>query len=101
MTPNGVQVEFDSIEFAKQWNPGFDESKLGSAITPFFHAASREAVDRVYARLTAAGYASQKAPEDVFWGALYAIVEDLDGNSVGMMSAIDESMRRRPPVAPG
>jgi catechol 2,3-dioxygenase-like lactoylglutathione lyase family enzyme len=31
VTSNGVRVEFDSVAFAKQWNPGLDEAKLGSA----------------------------------------------------------------------
>jgi uncharacterized glyoxalase superfamily protein PhnB len=96
---NGVRVEFDSIVFAKQWNPGLDETKLGSAIIPIFHVAVRDEVDRVHTRVTAAGYRSHKEPEDAFWGARYAIVEDPDGNSVGIMSAIDPAMRR-PPVPP-
>jgi uncharacterized glyoxalase superfamily protein PhnB len=96
-TSNGVRVEFDSVAFAKQWNPGLDEAKLGSAVLPFFHVSSREEVDRVHARVTAAGHGSQKAPEDAFWGARYAIVEDPDGNSVGIMSPVDESKRRPPP----
>ena len=99
-TSNGIRVEFDSVAFAKQWNPGFDESKLGSATIPIFHVATREEVDRVYARVVQAGYRSHKAPEDAFWGARYAIVEDPDGNSVGIMSAIDPSMRRPPPPPP-
>ena len=97
---NGVRVEFDSVAFAKQWNPELDEAKLGSAVIPFFHVPSREEVDRVHARVRAAGHRSQKAPEDAFWGARYAIVEDPDGNSVGIMSPIDESMRRPPPPPP-
>ena len=100
VTSNGVQVEFDSLAFAKQWNPGLDESKLGTAALPFFHVATREDVDRVHARVTAAGYRSQKAPEDAFWGARYAILEDPDGNAVGIMSSIDESKRRPPPRPP-
>jgi catechol 2,3-dioxygenase-like lactoylglutathione lyase family enzyme len=100
VTSNGVGVEFDSIAFAKQWNPGLAESRLGSATIPIFHVAARDDVDRVHARVTAAGYGSQKAPEDAFWGARYAIVEDPDGNAVGIMSPIDESMRRPPPPAP-
>jgi predicted lactoylglutathione lyase len=100
VTANGVRVEFDSIAFAKQWNPGLDETKLGSAVLPLFHVSSREDVDRVHARVTAAGHRSHKAPEDAFWGARYAIVEDPDGNSVGVMSAIDESARRPPPPLP-
>lgn len=99
-TANGVRVELDSVWFAKQWNPGLDETRLGSAVIPIFHVASREDVDRVHARVTAAGYKSHKAPEDAFWGARYAIVEDPDGVSVGIMSAIDASMRRPPPDLP-
>ena len=99
-TSNGVRVELDSVAFAKQWNPGLDETKLGSAVIPIFHVASREEVDRVHARVTAAGHRSHKDPEDAFWGARYAIVEDPDGNSVGIMSAIDASKRRPPPPLP-
>jgi uncharacterized glyoxalase superfamily protein PhnB len=100
VTSNGVRVEFDSVAFAKQWNPGLDEAKLGSAVLPIFHVSLRDEVDRVHARVAAAGYRSHKAPEDAFWGARYAIVEDPDGNSVGIMSPIDESKRRPPPPPP-
>jgi catechol 2,3-dioxygenase-like lactoylglutathione lyase family enzyme len=100
VTSNGVRVELDSIAFAKQWNPGLDEATLGSAAIPFFHVAAREEIDRVHARVAAAGFKSQKAPEDAFWGARYAIVEDPDGNAVGIMSPIDDSMRRPPPHPP-
>jgi catechol 2,3-dioxygenase-like lactoylglutathione lyase family enzyme len=100
VTSNGVRVELDSVAFAKQWNPGLDETKLGSAAILFFHVASREDVDHVHARVLAAGHRSHKSPEDAFWGARYAIVEDPDGNSVGIISSIDDSMRRSPPPPP-
>jgi catechol 2,3-dioxygenase-like lactoylglutathione lyase family enzyme len=100
VTSNGVQIEFDSVAFAKQWNPGLDEARLGTATLPFFHVASREDVDRVHARVTGAGYRSLQPPADAFWGARYAIVEDPDGNSVGIMSSIDESKRLPPPPPP-
>jgi len=100
VTSNGVRVELDSVAFAKQWNPGLDEAKLGSAVIPIFHVPSREEVDRIHARVTAAGYRSHKVPEDAFWGARYSIVEDPDGTSVGIMSPIDESKRRPAPPPP-
>jgi len=100
-TANGVRVELDSVAFARQWNPGLDETKLGSSVIPIFHVSSREDVDRVHARVVAGGHRSHRAPEDAFWGARYAIVEDPDGSSVGIMSAIDDSMRRPPPPPPG
>ena len=52
----------------------------------FFDVASRDDVDRGVAALTAAGYVCQKAPEDVFGGVRYAIVEDPDGNAIGLTS---------------
>jgi uncharacterized glyoxalase superfamily protein PhnB len=100
VTSNGVQVELDSVAFAKQWNPGLDEARLGSAAIPFFQLPSREEVDSVHARVVAAGYRSQKTPEDAFWGARYAIVEDPDGSPVGITSPIDGSRRRPPPPPP-
>jgi predicted lactoylglutathione lyase len=99
-TSNGIRVEFDSVAFAKQWNPGLDDSKLGSATITIFHVEPRDEVDRVHARVVQAGYRSHKAPEDAFLRARYAIVEDPDGNSVGIMSPIDPAMRRPPPPPP-
>ena len=61
-TSNGVRVEFDSVAFAKQWNPGLDEPRLGSAVIPIFHVSSREEVDRVHARVTAAGHRATGRP---------------------------------------
>jgi len=58
---------------------------------------SREAVDERYDVLTSAGYRSQLAPMDAFWGARYAIVEDPDGNAVGIMSPSDPAYRSEPP----
>jgi catechol 2,3-dioxygenase-like lactoylglutathione lyase family enzyme len=97
---NGVRVELDSVAFAKQWNPGLDETRLGSAVIPIFHVSSREEVDRIHARVTAAGHRTHQPPEDAFWGARYAIVEDPDGTSIGIMSPIDDSRRRPPPPPP-
>lgn len=45
---NGVRVEFDSVSFAKQWNPGLDAARLRSAAIPFFFVASRQEVDDVH-----------------------------------------------------
>jgi catechol 2,3-dioxygenase-like lactoylglutathione lyase family enzyme len=100
MTSNGVVVDLDSVAFAKRWNPGLDESKLGGGAIPFFYVGSRDEVDRIHDRVKAAGHRIQKAPDDAFWGARYAIVEDPDGNPVGIMSPIDESRRSDPPPPP-
>jgi uncharacterized glyoxalase superfamily protein PhnB len=62
-----------------------------------FGVASREEVDRRCADLAAAGYRVQQRPYDAFWGARYSVVEDPDGNPVGLMSPIDPKRRSWPP----
>ena len=98
--PNGMRLELDSVAFAKQWNPGWKGSGGGGMSVLFFSVPAREDVDAVFARMTEAGSAAQQRPEDAFWGARYAIVEDPDGNAVGIMSPVDPAQRREPPPAP-
>ena len=63
-----------------------------------FSLASRAAVDELYAALVAAGHSGSQPPYDTFWGARYAVVEDPDGNPVGLMSPLDPSRRRPGPA---
>ena len=99
--PNGTRVEFDSVAFAEQWNPGLRGRAAGTVGgVLFFYVATREKVDEIFQTLVGAGHRAQKSPEDAFWGARYAIVEDPDGNAVGIMSEIDPSKRRAPPAPP-
>ena len=42
MNERVVLVEFDSVAFAEQRNPGLDEAKLGSAVIPIFHVSSHD-----------------------------------------------------------
>ena len=98
--PEGMRLEFDSAVFAQQWNAGWRENGAGNRAVLFFGVANREDVDRVYATTIGAGSRSQQAPTDAFWGARYAIVEDPDGNSVGLMSPMDRSKGFPPPAPP-
>jgi uncharacterized protein YndB with AHSA1/START domain/uncharacterized glyoxalase superfamily protein PhnB len=100
VTSNGVALELDSGAFARQWNPGLDETRAGPPAIPFFHVGSPEEVDRIHDRIVAAGHRSHQAPTDAFWGARYAIVEDPDGRTVGIMTPVDDSKRRPPPAPP-
>jgi catechol 2,3-dioxygenase-like lactoylglutathione lyase family enzyme len=90
--PGGVDLDFDSVEFARHWDKGW---QTGAAVFGF-KVDSRERVDAIYADLTGVGYRGQQEPYDVFWGARYAIVEDPDGNAVGIMSPVDPSRRSSP-----
>lgn len=91
--PGGVDLDFDSEEFARRWDEGWS----GGMGVIGFKVAGREQVDEIYADLTGAGYRGQQKPYDAFWGARYAIVEDPDGNAVGIMSPIDPARRQPAP----
>ena len=59
---------------------------VGQNVSLAFLCGSPAEVDAAYARITAAGYKSRKAPWDAFWGQRYAVVEDPDGNAVDLFA---------------
>jgi uncharacterized glyoxalase superfamily protein PhnB len=91
--------DLDSSDFASHWNAGWARGDTGAVIG--FRVSSRDAVDELYERLTAAGHPGQQPPYDAFWGARYAVVQDPAGNAVGIMSPSDEAHRSEPPAPPG
>jgi catechol 2,3-dioxygenase-like lactoylglutathione lyase family enzyme len=97
--PSGYSLELDTEGFVPQWDSGWRGGTGGSSVLGF-EVGSREAVDEVYAELTGAGYAGHQRPYDTFWGTRYAMVDDPDGNSVGIMSPIEESRKFWPPEPP-
>ncbi|HXK21917.1 MAG TPA: VOC family protein [Myxococcota bacterium] len=95
----GLILHFDSPALAKVYDRGWREpTGTGTRSVLTFRVASREEVDRLHGRVTSLGYASAQPPFDAFWGARYAIVEDPDGNHVGLMSEIDPARRTAPPT---
>ena len=97
--PNGVDLEFDSVALAQEYNAGWREPPSGSGrCVVGFKLPSRDAVDDRYAELIGAGYPGRRPPYDAFWGARYAIVADPDGNEVGLMSPTDPARRAASPA---
>lgn len=92
----GLVLDIDSVEFAEKWNHGWPGNGHTGGVLGF-SVASREAVDELYEDLTGAGYRGQQPPYDAFWGARFAIVEDPDGNAVGLMSPMEPDRRSAPP----
>lgn len=88
----GLMLEIDTVQLTRSYDPGWQEPAGGSRNTFQFRLASREAVDACYAELTGAGYGGHKPPWNAFWGARYAIVDDPDGNSIGLTSAADPAL---------
>lgn len=96
--PGGTIVHFDSAALAQVYDRGWREPDgSGSRNVYSFHVPTREDVDRIHARLCALGHRSAQPPYDAFWGSRYAIVEDPDGNHVGLMSPRDPAKGTAPP----
>lgn len=87
-----LALDLDSVEFASQWDPGW----RGGMGLLTFRVADRERVDEIFSSLTGAGYRGQLAPCNAFWGSRFAVVEDPDGNAVGIMSPVDPDKRGDP-----
>jgi predicted enzyme related to lactoylglutathione lyase len=94
-TSGGLDFDLDSVQSAKGWNQAQTDDRTGPIIG--FRLPTREAVDERYAAVTGAGYQGLQPPFDAFWGARYAIVEDPEGNPVGLMSPVDPARRTPPP----
>ena len=61
-------VEFDNEPGVKLWHAGWRESGEGARTVIGFSLLSREAVDELYAKVTAAGHPGRQPPYDAFWG---------------------------------
>lgn len=97
-TEGGADIDLDTAGFAQVWNKGWKgRGDLVGRVVVGFDLESREAVDRTYADMTAAGHRGLQPPFDAFWGARYAVLEDPNGVAVGLMSPIDPEKRHWPP----
>ena len=93
--PNGATVEFGTAELTRSYDPNWQEPSGPSSNTINFELASREAVDAMYQKLTNAGYTGHLAPCDPPWQSRFAIVDDPDGNVVGLHSPRDRAGDRK------
>ncbi len=97
--PNGFHLHFDSVALTKSFNCGWPEAPgTGTRNIVGFSMPSRESVDECYADLVIAGYTGRQPPYDTFWGARCAVIEDPDGNHVGLMSPLDPARKTAPPA---
>ena len=96
--PSGLIVHFDSEALARAYDRGWrPPSGKGTRAVLNFKVASRTDVDALHDQMCKRGSASTQPPFDAFWGARYAIIEDPDGNHVGIMSPSDAAHRTAPP----
>ena len=91
-----ADVDIDSQPLADIYNAGF-RTRASRGIVIGSSVDTRDDVDRIHAAVVTAGHQSRQVPYDAFWGARYAVVADPDGNDVGIMSPMDDTMRSWPP----
>ena len=94
--PGGPAIEWDTEQFAAQWDSG-SRGATGGATVLGFSVPTRQSVDELYAELTSGGYRGHQQPYDACWGSRYAIVDDPDGNPVGLMSPRSPELQHWPP----
>lgn len=92
---NGATLEFGTAALTRSYDPNWQEPNLPGTNTINFELASREAVDAMYEKLTGAGYTAHLAPCDPPWEARFAIVDDPNGNIVGLHSPRNREGDRR------
>jgi catechol 2,3-dioxygenase-like lactoylglutathione lyase family enzyme len=90
-----VDLQFESRRLAHAYNAGFAAER--GRVVIGVELESREAVDALWTALLEESVQGLQPPFDGFWGARYAIVEDPDGNPVGLSSAVDPARRTPPP----
>ena len=90
---DGIDFDLDSVAFATNWDRGWPGA---GGVVVSFRTEEREAVDRIYERMIAAGYEGEQPPYDAFWGARFAIIKDPGGNAIGLMSPAEDAYRSRP-----
>lgn len=89
----GAHLSLSTERVVRMYDPGWrlPQKPPGGALQ--FQLESREAVDTLFAELTAAGYHGHLPPVDAFWGNRYAEVDDPDGSIVGFHSPTDPNRR--------
>ncbi|GAA0737182.1 VOC family protein [Dactylosporangium roseum] len=82
--PGGTKVTWDTEETLRSFHPDWSAVPGAGRIGLAFECDSPEEVDRLHDELVKAGYDSELAPWDAFWGQRYAVVHDPDGNGVDL-----------------
>jgi predicted enzyme related to lactoylglutathione lyase len=91
---SGINIEFGTAELTGSYDRRWSQPPGPGTNTINFELASRDAVDAMYDDLTASGHGGHMAPIDAIWGARFALLDDPDGNVVGLHSPRDRERER-------
>ncbi|HRK74328.1 MAG TPA: VOC family protein [Rhodothermales bacterium] len=84
-TEGGFRLTWDTVDLVKRFHPHWKPAE-GHRMGLAFLCEDPEEVDRLYSRITDAGYVGVRPPWAAFWGQRYAIVQDADGNLVDLFA---------------
>lgn len=93
--PGGTLLELGTADLTRSYDPHWEPPSGPGLNTINFELGSARAVDATWAALTAAGFRGHLAPCDPPWRARFAIVDDPDGNPVGLHAPRDLASDRR------
>ena len=85
--PGGMRLLFDTEDVIRSFHPNWTPTR-GGRVGLAFALPDAAALDALHAELVAAGYDSELAPFDGFWGQHYAVVLDPDGNGVDLFAPL-------------
>lgn len=86
--PGGNKLAFDTEEVIAGMHPGWTPPTSAGRVAIAFGLESASGVDVLFERLTAAGHPGRLEPSDAPWDQRYATVEDPDGTSVDLFTAL-------------
>lgn len=84
--PGGLRLAFDTEATIRSVHPGWEPPATAGRVGLAFRLPDAAAVDAAHAELVGAGYRSELAPFDAFWGQRYATVLDPDGTGVDLFA---------------
>lgn len=84
--PGGVRIMFDATSVVHSYDPDWQPSVGGPAMSLAFDCGTPAEVDAIVAELAQAGATVHREPWDAFWGQRYATVLDPDGNHVDLFA---------------
>lgn len=86
---NGFLLEFGTAELTRSYDAAWRPPGTPTKSTINLELGAREAVDRTFERMVQNGYVGHLAPCDPPWETRFAILEDPDGNYIGLHSTRD------------
>ena len=84
MPDGSAGLELGTAALTRRYDAEWREPSGPGTNTLNFNLPSAADVDALYGRMVAAGHRAHLAPFDAFWGSRFAILDDPDGNVVGL-----------------